>query len=99
MLFLVVSTPRPDFPSAVRDRQKAYWIWLNKLIEDGIVKNVWTKTGRGAVVVMDVDSHETLHKLINQWSENVPANFEVTALVSKEHQEKIAMTGTHPMSI
>lgn len=48
---------------------------------------------------MDVDSHETLHKLINQWSENVPANFEVTALVSKEHQEKIAMAGINPMNL
>ena len=99
MLFLVISTPRPDFPSAVRDRQKAYWVWLNKLIAEGVVKHVWTKTGRGAVVVMDVDSHETLHKLINQWSENVPANFEVTALVSKEHQEKIAMAGINPMNL
>lgn len=99
MLFLVTSTPRPDFPSAVRDGQKAYWVWLNKLTEEGIVKHVWTKTGRGAVVVMDVDSHETLHKLINQWSENVPANFEVTALVSKEHQEKIAMAGINPMNL
>ena len=99
MLFLVISTPRADSPSSVRDRQKAYWVWLNKLIADGTVKHVWTKTGRGAVTVVDVPSHESLHNFVNQWSELVPATFEVTPLVPKEHQERIAMAGTNPMSV
>ncbi len=99
MLFLVISTPRAEQPSTMRDRQKAYWIWLNERIKEGTVKHVWTKTGRGAVVIADVGSHEDLHKFVNQWTENVPATFEVTPLVSKEHQEQIAMAGTNPMAL
>ena len=40
-----------------------------------------------------------VHKFVNQWTENVPATFEVTPLVSKEHQERIAMAGTNPMAL
>ncbi len=99
MLFLVISTPRPESPSTVRTGQKAYWAWLNKRVEDGTVRHVWTKCGRGAVVIADVALHEDLHKFINQWAECVPASFEVTPLVTKEHQERIAMAGTNPMDL
>ena len=66
---------------------------------NGTAKHIYTKLGRGAVIIFDVDSHETLHKLINQWSECVPATFEVHALLPKEHQERIAKSGTNPMSL
>ena len=99
MLFLVISTPRAESPSKVRDGQKAFWIWLNERMRQGVVKHLWTKTGRGAVVIADVSSHEELHKFVNQWAENVPATFEVTPLVAKEHQESIAMAGTNPLEL
>ena len=99
MLFLVISTPRAESPSNARGGQKAWWDWLNALMEKGTVKHAWTKLGRGAVLVFDVDSHETLHKLINQWAENVPATFEVTAMIPKEVQERIARAGTNPLSL
>lgn len=97
MHFLVISTPRAEKPSAVREGQKQWWEWLNPLIERGVAKHVYTKLGRGAVVIFDVDSHETLHKLVNQWAECVPATFQVEALLPKEHQERIAMAGLNPM--
>ena len=65
----------------------------------GTAKHIYTKLGRGAVIVFDVDSHETLHKLVNQWAECVPATFEVHALLPKEHQERIARAGTGPMAL
>jgi hypothetical protein len=99
MHFLVISSPRAEQPSAARDGQKQWWNWINGLAEAGIAKHVYTKLGRGAVIVFDVDSHETLHKLINQWAENVPATFEVHALLPKEHQERIARAGTNPMKL
>ena len=99
MHFLVISTPRPEKPSAARENQKQWWDWLNPLAERGTAKHVYTKLGRGAVIIFDVDSHETLHKLINQWSELVPATFEVEALLPKEHQERIAKAGTSPMGL
>jgi hypothetical protein len=99
MHFLVISTPRPEKPSAARDNQKQWWDWINPLLQSGTAKHVYTKLGRGAVVIFDVDSHETLHKLVNQWSECVPAGFEVIALLPKEHQERIAMAGKDPMKL
>lgn len=99
MYFLVVSTPTAGKPSAAREGQKQWWDWVNALIEQGRAKHVYTKLGRGAVIIFDVDSHETLHKLVNQWAELVPATFEVEALLPKEHQERIAMAGTNPMAL
>jgi hypothetical protein len=99
MHFLVISTPRPEKPSAARENQKQFWDWLDPLVKDGTAKHVYTKLGRGAVIVFDVDSHETMHKLVNQWSECVPATFELHPLLSGEHQERIARAGAHPMTL
>ncbi len=99
MNFLVISTPLPSKPSTLRDGQRAWWDWLDPLVKSGVAKHVYVKLGRGAVIIFDVDSHETLHKLINQWSECVPANFEVEALISPSHQEKIARAGLHPNAV
>jgi hypothetical protein len=99
MHFLVISTPRAEKPSAARENQKQFWEWLDPLARDGKAKHIYTKLGRGAVVIFDVDSHETMHKLVNQWAECVPATFEVHALLPKEHQERIARAGTSPMNL
>ena len=99
MHFLVISTPPAEKPSAARENQTQFWDWINALMADGIAKHVYTKLGRGAVIIFDVDSHETLHKLVNQWAECVPATFEVEALLPKEHQERIARARTNPMGL
>jgi hypothetical protein len=99
MHYLVISTPRAEKPSAARENQKQWWDWLKPLVESGVAKHVYTKLGRGAVIIFDVDAPETLHKLVNQWAECVPATFEVEALLPKEHQERIAMAGTNPMTL
>jgi len=99
MYFLVISTPKAGKPSDARDGQKQWWDWINALIDNGTAKHVYTKLGRGAVIIFDVDSHETLHKLVNQWNEHVPATFEVEALLPKEHQERIARAGTDPLRL
>ena len=99
MHFLVISTPRAEKPSAARDNQKQFWAWLEPLTASGTAKHVYTKLGRGAVIVFDVDSHETMHKLVNQWAECVPADFEVEALLPAEHQQRIARAGTNPMGL
>jgi hypothetical protein len=99
MHFLVISTPMAQKPSAARDNQKQWWDWINALAKAGTAKHIYTKLGRGAVVIFDVDAHETMHKLVNQWSELVPATFEVEALLPKEHQERIAQAGTNPLNL
>lgn len=99
MLFLVESTPVGSKPSTMRDSQKAWWDWLNPLLDKGTAKNVYVKLGRGAIVIFQVDSHEDVHKLISQWSELIPATFEVKALMSREYQEKIARESLHPSKL
>ena len=81
MLFLVISTPRPDPPTSVVESRKRYWTWLAPLQANGICKAIWARVGRGAVAVFDVDSNDTLHRLMNEWADVIPVTFEVYPLV------------------
>ena len=99
MYFLVISTPAPTKPSGMRGGQTQWWDWVNALIADGTAVQVYTKIGRGGVIIFNVDGPETLHKLVNQWNELVPATFEIEPLLPKEHQEGIARAGTNPLEL
>lgn len=84
MLFLVISTPAPSEPSAIRERRQRYWNWIAPLQEAGIVKSVYSRVGRGVVALFDVESNEILHRYMNEWSDMVPATFEVYPLIDPE---------------
>jgi hypothetical protein len=90
MLYMVMSNPRPERPSEIKGRQASFWDWLEKLEDAGVVKACYVKTGRGAIVVFDVDSHETLHRLINEWSDRVPAEFTTYPLIDPAFQKQRA---------
>lgn len=81
MLFLVISTPAPTEPSAVRDRRQRFWEWVEPLRHDGTVRTIHARVGRGVVVLFDVPSPERLHRLLNAWSDIVPAAFEIHPLL------------------
>ena len=81
MLFLVISTPRPDKPTTLIDSRSKYWDWMNPLLESGMAKSVYARAGRGAVALFDVDSNETLHRLMNEWAEIIPAHMDVYPLL------------------
>jgi muconolactone delta-isomerase len=81
MLFLVISTPRPEKPTTLIDARNRYWEWMNPLLESGIARSVHARVGRGAVALFDVDSNETLHRLMNEWAEIIPAHMEVYPLL------------------
>jgi muconolactone delta-isomerase len=81
MLFLAISSPRPEPPSSMAGKRQAYWRWLQPLQRNGVCKWVYARTGRGAVAVFDVDSNETLHRLLNEWAEIIPATFEIYPLI------------------
>ena len=85
MLFVVISAPVPEPPSAVRERQQAFWSWLQTLMERGTVASAWRKAGRGVVAVLDVASHDELHALLAQWAEHVPAAFEIHPVMPAPH--------------
>ena len=84
MLFLVISAPAPTRPSEVREHRKNFWPWMQDKLDRGIARSVYPRTGRGAVVTFDVDSHEALHRLLNQWAEAVPAEFAIYPLMEPE---------------
>lgn len=93
MLFLVVSQPGPTPPSEMNARRKDYWAWMDKNKADGLVKHSWSRAGRGAVAVLDVDGNQTLHRLLNEWCELVPAKFDVYPLIDPaEAQAYLAAT-------
>jgi muconolactone delta-isomerase len=84
MLFLVISEPRPEPPSAVAAARRRYWPWVRALSEAGLVRSVHARAGRGAVVLFDVDGNETLHRLLNEWADIIPARFDVYPLIDPE---------------
>ena len=81
MLFMIISTPRPEKPSVATPSRQAYWEWLAPLQKKGLCKGVWARTGRGAIALLDVPDNETLHKLLNEWAEIIPATFEVYPVI------------------
>ena len=81
MLFLVISEPRPERPSSVISARQSFWTWIQPLIDEGEVRSVHAKVGRGAVVLFDVPSNERLHAHLNAWADMIPAAFQVHALI------------------
>ena len=81
MLVLVISTPRPDHPSAVRSAREQFWGWIDPLLTSGMARFCYPRAGRGVVALFDVDSNETLHRLLNEWSEIIPAGFDLYPLI------------------
>jgi muconolactone delta-isomerase len=81
MLFLVISTPRPERPSEVAATRQKFWPWIAKYQADGMCRHIYARVGRGAVAVFDVPDNETLHRLLGEWAELVPAQFDTYPLV------------------
>lgn len=97
MLFLVISEPRPEPPTEVASRRQRYWPWVQNQINAGLVKSVHARVGRGAVVMFDVDGNATLHRLLNEWSDIIPAQFEIYPLIDSTEAQNFlrAQTGAN----
>ena len=81
MLFLVISTPRPERPSEVRAVRQQFWRWIDPLLQDGTARFCYPRPGRGAIALFDVDSNETLHHLLTEWADHIPAAFDLYPLI------------------
>ena len=81
MLFLVVSTPRPERPSDLATARQSFWPWMARYEASGVCRHVYARAGRGAVAVLDVADNEALHKILNEWADIIPAQFEVYPLL------------------
>ena len=96
MLFLVVTKPAPTRPSDVRSNRQQLWEWARPLMDRGVIRDraMYAKVGRGAIVIFDVESIEELHRLLSQWLELVPAEFEVYPLM--DHDATAAFLSEDP---
>jgi len=81
MLFLVVSTPRPERPSELATTRQSFWPWMGRYEASGVCRHIYARAGRGAVAVLDVDDNEALHKILNEWADIIPAHFDVYPLI------------------
>lgn len=92
MLFLVISTPRPERPTTLIDSRSRYWDWMRPLLKTGQAKSVYARAGRGAVALFDVDSNLTLHRYMNEWSDIIPAHFDVYPLLDEDSAKAFLAT-------
>jgi muconolactone delta-isomerase len=88
-LFLVVSTPRPERPSEQAARRQSFWPWIGEYEASGVYKHIYARVGRGAAAVFSVDSNDQLHRILNEWADIIPAEFDVYPLVDVEATRKM----------
>ena len=89
MLFLVVSTPRPEKPSTVTAARQSFWPWIAGYQERGTCRHIYARVGRGAVAVFDVADNDALHRILNEWADIIPAHFDTYPLVDLEATKRM----------
>jgi hypothetical protein len=94
MLFAVISEPRPEPPSAAAANRQRYWAWVKPLLDSGTVRSIYARTGRGALAILDVDGNDSLHRLLNEWAEIIPARFDVYPLIDADAAQRFLQVRT-----
>lgn len=89
MLFLVISNPRPERPSDVAATRQKFWPWMAKYQAAGICKQIYPRVGRGAVAIFDVPGNNDLHRILNEWADLIPAEFDTYPLVDTAATEAL----------
>ena len=89
MLFLVISTPRPERPSDMATTRQSFWPWIAQYEASGVCKHIYARVGRGAVAIFNVDSNDVLHRILNEWADIIPAHFETYPLVDLDATKKM----------
>ena len=89
MLFLVVSTPRPERPSELAKTRQSFWPWIAKHQESGVCLHIYARVGRGAVAILNVESNNQLHRILNDWADIVPAHFDTYPLADLDATKKM----------
>ena len=89
MLFLVVSTPRPERPSDLVGARQSFWPWIAAYQASGVCRQIHARVGRGAVAILDVESNEALHRILNEWADIIPAHFDTYPLVDLDATKRM----------
>jgi hypothetical protein len=98
MLFLVISTPRPERPSELTTRRQSFWPWIASYEAAGVCRHIYARAGRGAVAVLDVGSNDELHRILNEWADIIPARFDTYPLIDADAAKRAlaSQQGTPP---
>jgi len=89
MLFLVISSPRPERPSEVARARQSFWPWIGAYQASGVCRHIYPRVGRGAIAVFDVAGNEDLHRILNEWADIIPAEFETHPLVDLDATRRL----------
>jgi muconolactone delta-isomerase len=89
MLFLVVSTPRPERPSELTKTRQSFWPWIGAYQARGVCRHIYARAGRGAVAVLDVADNDALHRILNEWADIVPAHFDTYPLIDAQAAQRM----------
>jgi muconolactone delta-isomerase len=89
MLFLVISNPRSERPAEVAKSRQSFWPWISKFQTDGACKHIYARVRRWAIAVFDVESNEVLHRILNEWADIIPVQFDVYPLIDMEATNKM----------
>lgn len=81
MLFLVISSPRPERSSEMAARRQDFWPWIARYQRDGLCRHAYARVGRGVAATFDVPDNETLHRILNEWTDIIPVSFEIFPLI------------------
>jgi len=81
MLFLVVSTPRPERPSELAKSRQSFWPWMARYEAQGVCRQVYARVGRGAIAILDVKDNDALHRILNEWADIIPTHFDTYPLI------------------
>jgi muconolactone delta-isomerase len=88
MLFLVVSTPRPERPSELAKTRQSFWPWISAYQARGVCRHIYARVGRGAVAVLDVADNDALHRILNEWADIIPAHFDTYPLLDADAAQR-----------
>jgi len=89
VLFLVVSTPRPERPSELAKARQSFWPWIAGYQERGVCRHIYARAGRGAVAILDVEDNDALHRILNEWADIIPAHFDTYPLIDAEAAKRM----------
>jgi len=89
MLFLVISTPRPERPSNLVGTRQSFWPWIAGYQARGLCRHIYARAGRGAVAVLDVEDNDALHRILNEWADIVPAHFDTYPLIEADAAQRM----------
>ena len=89
MLYLLISTPQPSKPEDVKNARLEFRSWINDLKSKNKIVCFYPRVGRGSVVIFDVSSNDELHTLMTQWTDIVPASFDIYPLATPSKAEEL----------